>query len=93
MRKRIQTQVFEGTWEEIKLHEQELIGKRLRVIVEPEERKMPARKGTQAQGSERQPKNRERPSILGKYAFVPGGSEEFMREKQEEIAREDRPRS
>ncbi len=32
-------------------------------------------------------------SALGKYAFVPGGSEEFAREKQEEIAREDRPRS
>ena len=30
-------------------------------------------------------------SIRGKYAFVPGGSEEFAREKQREIEREDRP--
>ncbi len=29
-------------------------------------------------------------SIRGKYAFVPGGSEEFAREKQLEIEREDR---
>ncbi len=32
-------------------------------------------------------------SALGKYAFVPGGSEEFAREKQAEIDREDRDRS
>jgi hypothetical protein len=34
-----------------------------------------------------------RPSALGKYSFVPGGSEEFAKEKQAEIAREDRARS
>lgn len=33
----------------------------------------------------------ERPSALGKYAFVPGGSEEFARAKQAEIRREDKP--
>ena len=33
-----------------------------------------------------------RPSALGKYAFVAGGSEEFAREKQAEIDREDRTR-
>ena len=33
-----------------------------------------------------------RPSALGKYAFVAGGSEEFAREKQAEITREDRSR-
>ena len=38
-------------------------------------------------------KNRKRPSVLGKYAFVAGGSEEFAAEKQVEIKREDRPRS
>ncbi len=32
-----------------------------------------------------------RPSALGKYAFVGGGSDEFAREKQREIEREDRP--
>ena len=31
-------------------------------------------------------------SAMGKYAFVSGGSEEFAREKQAEIEREDRPR-
>ena len=36
--------------------------------------------------------SRKRPSALGKYAFVAGGSEEFAREKQAEIAREDRSR-
>ncbi len=41
-----------------------------------------------AKSREKQP----RPSALGKYAFVPGGSEEFAREKQAEIEREDRPR-
>lgn len=35
---------------------------------------------------------RKRPSALGKYAFVLGGSEEFAREKQAEIDREDRER-
>jgi len=33
-----------------------------------------------------------RVSAMGKYAFVHGGSEEFAREKQAEIEREDRPR-
>jgi hypothetical protein len=33
-----------------------------------------------------------RPSALGKYAFVPGGSEEFAREKHAEIECEDRAR-
>jgi hypothetical protein len=32
-----QQQVLEGTWEEIALHAQELSGRRLRVIVLPEE--------------------------------------------------------
>lgn len=33
---------------------------------------------------------RDRFSALGKYAFVPGGSEEFAREKQAEIEQENR---
>lgn len=33
-----------------------------------------------------------RVSAMGKYAFVSGGSEDFAREKQAEIKREDRPR-
>ena len=35
---------------------------------------------------------RTRPSALGKYAFVGGGSEQFAREKQADIEREDRQR-
>ena len=31
-------------------------------------------------------------SAMGKYAFVPGGSDEFAREKQAEIEREDTSR-
>jgi hypothetical protein len=31
-----------------------------------------------------------RDSILGKYSYLGGGTEEFMREKQEELDREDR---
>ena len=34
----------------------------------------------------------DRVSAMGKYANVPGGSEEFAREKQAEIEREDRSR-
>ncbi len=33
---------------------------------------------------------RRRPTAMGKYAFVPGSSDDFAREKQDEIAREDR---
>lgn len=41
----------------------------------------------------KEPEGKEpRPSALGKYAFVAGGSEEFAKEKQEEIEREDRAR-
>ena len=72
--------VIEGTWEEIERLRGEFEGRRLRVIVQPErsaaDRTSPAK----------------RPSALGKYAFVAGGSEEFAQEKQAEIEREDRTR-
>jgi hypothetical protein len=55
--------------------------------------------GTPAKGGQlsrspatRDTTKRKRPSALGKYAFVAGGSEEFAREKQAEIEREDRAR-
>lgn len=70
--------VFEGTWEEIERHKAELKGYWLRVTVQPEK---PQQARTDA---------KKRPSALGKYAFVAGGSEEFAREKQVEIEREDR---
>ena len=36
------------------------------------------------------PDNRKRISALGKYAFVPGGSDDFAKEKQIELQLEDR---
>ena len=39
------------------------------------------------------PKPKKSHSILGKYAFVAGGSEDFARDKQTEIEREDKIRS
>lgn len=38
------------------------------------------------------PDSVKRPSALGKYSFVAGGSDEFAKEKQTEITREDRSR-
>jgi hypothetical protein len=63
---------IEGTWEEIERHKEELIGRHLRVMVMPEK---PIRH-TVAPTM--------RPSALGKYAYVAGGSEEFAKEKQAE---------
>jgi len=72
--------VIAGTWEEIERRKAELVGRRLLVRIE----------------SERPTVRRTRPatrrSALGKYAFVAGGSEEFAKEKQAEIEREDRSR-
>lgn len=70
--------VIEGTWEEIERHKTELIGRYLRVTIMPEKAPVSNSKSTT------------RPSALGKYAFVTGGSEEFANEKQEEINREDK---
>lgn len=72
--------VIEGTWEEIERHKAELIGRRLRVTIQPEK------------PSARPPDQAQRPSALGKYAFVAGGSEAFANDKQAEIEREDRTR-
>jgi hypothetical protein len=72
--------VLEGTWEEIERHKGELAGRRLRVIIQPEK---PAVDRTAPS---------ERPSALGKYVYVVGGSEEFAKEKQAEIDREDKIR-
>lgn len=124
-------QILEGTWEEIKQHEAELTGQRLRVFINPDT-KLPAlrqEKVAEKTKAKQQPKQlqghgmfasvlssenilcgnrrdienaaepetgsspvdaQEKPSVRGKYAFVAGGSEEFAREKQAEIEREDR---
>ena len=67
--------VIEGTWEEIERHKTELLGHQLRVTIKPQAATLHARK------------QQRRPSALGKYAFVAGGSEEFAQEKQAEIER------
>ena len=80
-----QPQVLEGTWEEIKLHDRELAGRFLRVIVEPEK--------AQAQEVETKTEQPVQPKKLrgyGMFAHIPGGSEEFAREKQKEIELEER---
>jgi len=81
--------ILEGTWEEIKLHEQELTGRYLRVIVGPEvESREAATEGAQTEiQGKNQPKKLRGYSM---FAHVPGGSEAFEREKQKNIAREDR---
>lgn len=77
------TSVYRGTWDEVLSHRHEISPDallELRVFEQPVEveQKLPAK--------------RRQPSAGGKYAFVPGGSEEFAREKQREIDMEDRPR-
>jgi hypothetical protein len=80
------THILEGTWEEIKLHEVELAGRELRVIVKPVA--PPSHPKSHTIASQ---KGAGRVSAMGKYAGVLS-SEEFMRRKQEDIALEDRPR-
>ena len=72
--------VIEGTWEEIERRKAELIGRHLLVRIESDR---PILHRT---------RTAKRQSALGKYAFVAGGSEEFAKEKQAEIEREDRSR-
>lgn len=85
-----QPDILEGTWEEIKLHEQELTGRRLRVIIGPEVAKR-QEATTESKQSEIQAKNQTKKLLgYGMFAHVPGGSEAFAREKQGEVAREDR---
>jgi len=72
--------VIEGTWEEIERRKAELIGFQLRVIVKPRVTIPRAAKPVKVE------------TVLGKYAFVPGGADEFAKQKQIEIEREDKPR-
>ena len=79
-----QRQVLEGTWEEIKSHEKELTGRFLRVIVEADD----AQTSEDIEG-ETTPARRK---LLGygMFAHLPFSSEDFAREKQEELDREER---
>lgn len=74
---------IEGAWEEIKRHEAEFAGQRLRVTI------LPPQKPLTDSELELVPKPNRRVSAMGKYAGVLS-SEEFMRRKQEEIDHEER---
>ena len=83
-------QVIEGTWEEIERRKAELIGHRLRVTVKAEPLSFRSKKSLLAKKmGKAHAKSVERPSALGKYAYVTGSSDDFAREKQAEIERED----
>ncbi len=73
-------QILEGTWEEVSQRSEELSGRRVRVTV-LDDVTMPSPNEARTEGKGR---------AFGKYAHVPGTSEDFVREKQEEIDREDR---
>ncbi len=81
--------VIEGTWEEIERRKSELIGRHLRVIITPEKPVMrkqntPAQKTTSSAPPHRV-------SAMGKYAGILS-TEDYFRDKQEDIDLEDRAR-
>ena len=87
-----QPQVLEGTWEELKLHEEELTGKRFRLVPVPSELAKAASKAGKP-GQIPPQKSQTTPRQLtgmGKFAGIIPGSEEFLRQKQEEIELEER---
>lgn len=80
-------QVIEGTWEEIKRREAELIGHFLRVTIQPDA--PPA----QAQSTSKKSTDAAKPKVLtgfGAFKGKVGSSEEFAREKRAEIEWEER---
>lgn len=83
--------VIEGTWEEIKRHEPELTGRRLRVTIQPEQA-MADEPSAAGQDATTRTHPSLRVSAMGKYAGILS-SEAFMRHKQEEIEIEDRARA
>ncbi len=77
--------VIEGTWEEIKSHEAELIGRHLRVTITPE--RPTARKPSAPPEATTQAKVlRARGAFKGMF----GGTEAIIAEKQAEIELEER---
>ena len=86
-------QVFEGTWEELKLHDEELSGKRFRLVPLSTESYKTASNGSKSKSSASQKPMSQTPRQLtgmGKFAGIIPSSEEFMRHKQEEIELEER---
>lgn len=91
-----QSYVLEGTWEEIKLHDEELSGKRFRLVSlssEPAKPLSNSSNGNKTKSSTAQEANIQASRQLtgmGKFAGILPSSEEFMRQKQEEIELEER---
>ena len=78
--------IIEGIWEEIESHKAEWMGRHLRVIVTPDE---PA--AHEPAAAESRPKLPPKKLVgFGALTGIIGSSEEFAREKQLEIEREDR---
>jgi hypothetical protein len=74
--------IVEGTGQELLHHLEQFPQEHFRLIPLPKPQK----------SIEGQHAKRQRPSALGKYSYVAGGSEEFAKDKQMEIEREDRAR-
>ena len=86
-------QVLEGTWEELKLHEEELSGKRFRLVpLESKPDKTASKAGKSQRDMTQEPDARGPRQLtgMGKFAGILPSSEEFMRQKQEEIELEER---
>ncbi len=79
------SQIIEGTWEEVKQHEAELVGHYVRVTIDPKPQHANRKASTPVVTAE--PKK-----LVGYGAFkgVFGGTEAFLAAKQEEIELEER---
>jgi hypothetical protein len=77
--------VLEGTWEELNLHENELSGKRFRLVPLPPAPDKTTSKGSRPQRNAVQEQNNATPRKLtgmGTFAGIIPSSEEFMRQKR-----------
>jgi hypothetical protein len=86
-------QVLEGTWEELKQHENELAGKRFRLVPLPPKQTRASSTVTKSRSSAGEEATTDKPRQLtgmGKFAGIIPSSEEFARMKQEEIDLEER---
>ena len=85
--------VLEGTWEELKSHDEELAGKRFRLIlVLPEIDDVASKVSKSKRRAARKPGDHTPRQLtgMGKFAGIIPSSQEFMRQKQEEIELEER---
>ncbi len=85
--------ILEGIWEELKLHEEELSGKRFRLVpLPPIPEKTPSTEDRPKKKAAQEQSNKAPRQLtgMGKFAGILPSSEEFMRQKQEEIELEER---